>query len=124
MKQQDMTCIGCPVGCTITVSLNEETGAMDVTGNLCAIGDRYGKQEMIDPKRMATSTVLVKGGKQAVVSVKTQDSIPKELVKDSVRLLAEIEVSAPVRIGDVIVKNILDTGIDIVATDNVELNEY
>lgn len=119
MKIEHMTCIGCPVGCMLTVTLNEETGEMEVTGNLCPIGDRYGKQELLDPKRMVTSTVEVEGGYEVIVSVKTSESIPKGLVKECVRSLSSLKVKAPVNIGDVVVENILDTGVNIIATANV-----
>ncbi len=119
MKIEHMTCIGCPVGCMLTVTLNEDTGEMEVTGNLCPIGDRYGKQELLDPKRMVTSTVEVDGGYEVIVSVKTSESIPKGLVKECVRSLSSLKVKAPVNIGDVIVENILDTGVNIIATANV-----
>ena len=94
MEERKLTCIGCPMGCPLTVVTN--------------------------PTRIVTSTVRVSGGSIDMVSVKTKEDIPKGKIFECVKALKGIEVPAPVHIGDVILENVADTGVDIVATKNVE----
>lgn len=115
---RELICIGCPLGCPLTVEINEGQ-VVSVKGNTCANGDRYARKEVTDPRRTVTSTVVVKGGEQAVVSVKTATDIPKNKIFDCMEELAKIEISAPVAIGDVVAENIADTGISVVATKAV-----
>lgn len=112
---KELICIGCPLGCPLTVEM-EQKEVLSVTGNTCANGDRYARKEVTDPRRTVTSTVIVEGGEQAVVSVKTALDIPKNKIFDCMEELAKIKISAPVAIGDVVVENIADTGISVVAT--------
>lgn len=116
---RELTCIGCPMGCTLTVEYGDGTD-IKVTGNTCNIGPQYAQKEITDPRRIVTSTVRVKGGSLPVVSVKTQADIPKKLIFDCIAELSRIEIDAPVNIGDVIIENVLGTGVNIVATQNVE----
>ncbi|MEJ8552708.1 DUF1667 domain-containing protein [Tepidibacter sp. Z1-5] len=113
--EKNITCIVCPVGCRLTVKKNEDK-VYSVTGNTCKRGEKYGVEEMTTPKRMVTTTVKIKDGALRLIPVKTSDSIPKELIFELMELLDEIEVEAPVMVGDVIVENVLDTGINIVAS--------
>lgn len=111
----NLTCINCPMGCPLTVEkIGEE---IVVKGNTCARGSIYGKQEFTLPKRMLTSLVKVEGG--GVVSVKTSDYVPKSKLFDILEILKDVKVSPPVKIGDVIVSNVLDLGVDIIATKNI-----
>lgn len=115
MNAKTMTCINCPMGCQLTV---EQIGdEISVKGNTCARGAAYGKQEYVLPKRMLTSLVRVKGG--GVVSVKLSDLVPKDKLFDILAELKPIEVSAPVKIGDVIIPNVLGLGVDVIATKNI-----
>ncbi len=115
MEQKKLTCIGCPMGCEITVGL--DCGKIiSVAGNTCPRGDVYARKEVTSPTRTLTSLVRLKGGKDAVVSVKTETDIPKDKIFDCIRALKEIEVCAPVHIGDVILKNAADTGVNVIVT--------
>lgn len=116
---KEFICINCPMGCHLTVDDTDPSNII-VTGNTCKRGEIYGKQEALHPLRMVTSSVLVDGGVLNVVSVKTKEAIPKELIFKSLELLKGLKVKAPVHIGDVIVDNILGTNIPFVATRNVE----
>ena len=118
---REFICINCPLGCHLTVDDSDKNN-VKVAGNTCKRGETYGINEVLHPKRMVTSSVYVLNGKNPVVSCKTKDAIPKELIFDSLKVLKETKVEAPVKIGDVLVKNILNTGVDIVATSNVERN--
>lgn len=119
METKNLICIGCPMGCQMTVQM-EGGKVLSVKGNTCARGDIYARKEVTNPTRIVTSTVAVEGGDIPLVSVKTKTDIPKSEVFDCVKALNGLTVKAPVHIGDVIVHNVLGTGVDIVATKNVE----
>ena len=119
MEERKLTCIGCPMGCPLTVAMNGEE-VVSVTGNTCKRGDVYARKEVTDPTRIVTSTVRVSGGSIQMVSVKTKEDIPKDKIFECVRALKGIQIPAPVHIGDIVLKNVADTGVDIVATKNVE----
>ena len=114
MEEKNLICIGCPMGCPLTVKM-EHGEVVSVTGNTCKRGDIYARKEVTNPTRIVTSTVRVTGGSEAMVSVKT-----KEEIFDCVKALKNVEVAAPVHIGDVLVKNVAGTGVDVIATKNVE----
>lgn len=114
-----MTCIVCPLGCQMKVCVNKE-GEVEVSGNKCKRGEKYGYDECTNPLRMLTTTIAVKGGVLPLVPVKSFDSLPKDVVFDCIKKLKEIEVVAPIEVGDIVFENILDTGIDIVATRRVD----
>ena len=117
MEKRKLICIGCPMGCPLTVEMNG-TEVVSVTGNTCPRGDAYARKEVTNPTRIVTSTVKVEGGKVEMVSVKTKEDIPKGKIFECVKALKGITVKAPVHIGDVILKDVAGTGIDIIATKN------
>ena len=119
MEERNLICIGCPMGCHLTVEIKDGT-VVSVSGNTCKRGDSYARSEVTAPVRAVTSTVKVLCGKASVVSVKTKKDIPKEKIVACVEALKKLQIEAPVHIGDVIATNIADTGVDVVATKNVE----
>ena len=102
MEKRELTCIGCPLGCAITVTLE-------------------GK-EVTNPTRIVTSTVRLVGSKagERVVSCKTAQDIPKGKIFAVVAALKTVTAAAPVRIGDVLLHDVAGTGVDIVATKTIE----
>ncbi|MEY8516202.1 DUF1667 domain-containing protein [Lachnospiraceae bacterium 29-84] len=118
METRTMICIGCPMGCQMEVSIGEDAGIC-VSGNTCRRGEIYARKEVGNPTRIVTSTVAVEGGKAAAVSVKTKEDVPKDKIFEVMGCLKGLKVQAPVRIGDVIVKDVAGTGVDIVATKNI-----
>ena len=118
MKTVNLICIGCPLGCPLTVEM-EGNEVKNVTGNTCPRGAAYAKKELTNPTRIVTSTVRVAGGKLAMVSVKTKSDIPKDKIFDCVKALKDVEMIAPVKIGDVVLENVAGTGVDVIATKNV-----
>ena len=118
MSTVNLICIGCPLGCPLTVEM-EGNEVKSVAGNTCPRGEAYAKKELTNPTRIVTSTVRVAGGKLAMVSVKTESDIPKGKIFDCVKALKDVEVIAPVKIGDVIVENVAGTGVNVIATKNV-----
>ena len=118
--KRTMTCILCPVGCEITAQ-TQNGGIKSISGNSCKRGEKYAQTEIKDPRRTLTTTVRVSGGSLPLVSVKSADALPKDRLLDSMKVIAQTTVKAPVRIGDVIVQDILGTGIDMIATSCTDL---
>ena len=118
MSTRTITCIGCPMGCRLNVRLEHGT-MLDAEGAACGRGAAYARQECLCPARMVTTLARVRG-RRAPVSVKTARPIPKDQVFACLEEIRRIEVSPPIRMGDVIVKNVCGTGVDVVATMQVE----
>lgn len=114
-----LTCIACPMGCPLSVEMDGDK-VVSVTGNTCPRGKVYGEKEVTNPTRIVTSTVKVSGGESVMVSVKTKNDIPKGKIFDVVKALKGVEIPAPVKIGDVVIADVAGTGVDIVATKNVD----
>ena len=114
--KKNLVCVSCPLGCPIEVEI-ENGEVISVTGNTCKRGDAYARTEVTHPVRSLTSTVKVNGGVHPVVPVKSAGPVPKELMFDCMKVINSASVDAPVKIGDVVVENILGTGVDIVATN-------
>ena len=122
METKVMNCIMCPMGCEMTVTLEEGKFA-GVTGNSCPRGARYAETEVTDPRRMLTTTVRIRGGLLPLLPVVSADVLPKGKVTDCAAYLRNVIVEAPVKAGDVIVPDILGLGVDIVASrDMARLN--
>jgi CxxC motif-containing protein len=120
MEKRNLTCIGCPMGCQLEVTL--ENGVVtEVTGNTCKRGDDYARKECTNPTRIVTSTVPVRGGRIAMVSCKTANDIPKNKIFDVMEAINAVRVDAPVKVGDVLLKDICGTGVDVIATKNVDI---
>jgi CxxC motif-containing protein len=117
MEVRDMVCIVCPLGCKLKVSKNDtvQTG-YDVEGNKCSRGKDYGIKEMTNPTRVLTTTVVISNTSVKRLPVKTSGAIPKHLLSQAMELINWVEVKAPVKVGQVIVKNILDIGVDLIAS--------
>ena len=115
----NLICICCPLGCQMNIEKTND--GFVVTGNTCPRGKDYAIAEMTAPTRMITSSVPVKGGKtDKMVSVKTSQPIAKELIFKAVSTLSGVVATAPIKEGDVIVKDVLGTGVDFIATREIE----
>ncbi|MCH5151727.1 MAG: DUF1667 domain-containing protein [Clostridiales bacterium] len=112
---KELICINCPLGCHLSVDDNDLAN-IKVTGNTCPRGVTYATSEVTAPKRMVTSSVPVKGGKVARVSVKTSEPIPKEKIFDCLKVIKKVKAVAPVAIGDVLVANVCGTDVNVIAT--------
>ena len=120
METRNLTCIGCPLGCSLSVQIENEQ-VVSVSGNTCPRGDAYARKEVTNPTRIVNSTVRVAGANGGMVSCKTQEDIPKNMIFDVVNALKDVEVNPPVRIGDVLVENVAGTGVNVVATKNMKI---
>ena len=116
MKDRNLTCIVCPRGCNLVVKFGEDGSIVEILGNACKRGITYAENECTHPKRTVTSTVRCADGR--IVAVKTADVIPKERVFDAMREINACRPDGEIRIGDVIIENVADTGVAVVATAN------
>ena len=118
MENKILTCIGCPLGCTLTAVPNGE--GYDISGYTCKRGLDYARKELTAPERTVTSTVRVSGGAAKVTSVRTQTDVPKDAIFRVMEEVNALVVPAPVEIGDVLCPDIAGTGVALVATKAVK----
>lgn len=118
MDVRDFICIGCPLGCPLTVSVDGER--IEVKGHTCPRGVTYAKKEVLSPTRIVTSSVRVDHGTLPLVSVKTERDVPKEKIMDIMKEIRKARVCAPVKIGDVIIENCGESEVAVIATKNIE----
>ena len=116
---RELICVACPLGCPLSVELNDKGEVLSVSGNTCPRGEKYAVDECTNPVRMLTSTVKVNGGSLPVVPVKTSKPIPKDKMFECMQVINSEVVDAPVKMGEIIICNVCDTGADIVATNEV-----
>ena len=114
---RELTCIVCPKGCQLKVELDGKT-VVSVTGQTCKRGEVYANTECTAPMRTLTTTAPVLGG--GVVPVKTDRTIPKEMLFDCMKAVNEARVSPDAKLGDIVIENVLGTGANIVTTRNVK----
>ncbi len=117
METKNMTCVVCPRGCALTVTV-EDGKILSVTGNTCKRGAAYAEAELLRPERMLTSTVTVED-RRRMLAVRTRSAIPKDKIFDAMRVLYGTRVIAPVQIGDVIVADVCGTGVDVIASESL-----
>lgn len=118
MEKVHLTCIGCPLGCSLEVEM-EQGNILSVSGNTCKNGDKYARKELTNPTRIVTTTIRVTGGTLPLVSVKTSADIPKSKMFACVNALQAVEIPAPVAIGQVVLSDAAGTGVDVIATKAV-----
>jgi len=119
VEKKHFTCVTCPLGCEIDVEL-QGGNVVSMEGNKCQKGKEFVLQELEEPMRILTTTVPIKGAKWAMLPVRTDKAIPKRLLFKVIEQLADIELQAPVKMYDMILKNIAGTGANIVATRNMK----
>lgn len=114
MEKKRMICINCPMGCSLEVDVYGDN--ITVSGNGCKRGEEYAKNEIKAPKRIVTSTIRVEKGERAMVSVKTDREIPKNRIFEIMEVIRNTRIKAPVKIGDIVIENVLGTGANIITT--------
>ena len=116
-------CTTCPSECMLDVVVDMSAGTPkieSVHGNRCQRGAAFAEQEITCPMRILASTVPIIGGDQPLLPVRTKEAIPRSLHMQAMELLRATQASAPVSMGDVIIPNILDTGVDLVASLDID----
>lgn len=119
------SCTTCPSECLLTVEVERDVnGAVaavrSVIGNSCPRGNKFAHQELTCPMRVLTTTVAVSGGDEALLPVRTAEAIPLELHAQAMALIRGLVVNAPIRMGDVVLENLLDTNINLIASMNID----
>ena len=122
MEERNLTCIVCPIGCRLNITL-EGDKISNISGNRCKRGSTYAQEECIAPKRMLTTTVRVIDGFHPFVPVKSDKAIPKELLLQCMNVIRTFKTEAPINMGDVLIQDICGTGVNIVAARSIPLNE-
>lgn len=118
-------CTTCPSECLLTVEVERDDDGhvaevRSVTGNNCPRGDKFARQELSCPMRVLTTTVAVSSGDEALLPVRTADAIPLELHAQAMALIRGLVINAPIRMGDVVLENLLDTNINLVASMDID----
>ena len=113
---KELTCVICPKGCCLKVQT--EDGTVSVSGNSCPRGQVYAKNEVINPVRTLTTTMKTDNGK--FISVKTAEPVPKGKLLDFMKIINQTTAKTPVEIGEVLIYNIGESGIDVVATKSIK----
>ena len=117
--ERKMVCISCPLGCRLTVAWEDEKD-IAVKGNKCAKGESYAQEEILAPKRVVTATVRAVAGADRRLPVKTSAPILKEHIPTLLNRVYKLELSPPIVRGQVLLKNIEGTGVDLVATRSLK----
>ena len=117
MEVRNLICIGCPLGCPVTVTMDGDD--INVTGNTCPRGADYAKKEVLSPTRIVTSSIKVNDGVIARVSVKTKSDIPKSKIFEVMKEIQAVRIDAPVALGQVLIADCAGTGVEIIATKDV-----
>lgn len=118
-------CTTCPSECLLTVEVERDaTGALvevhSVTGNRCPRGDKFAHQELTCPMRVLTTTVAVSGGDETLLPVRTAEAIPLALHTQAMDLIRGLVIDAPIHMGDIVLENLLDTNIDLIASMDID----
>lgn len=123
METKKITCVICPIGCDIEVDIDNKN-ISQIRNNKCKRGYDYASAEVLNPVRILTSTVKIgkKNGIKNRLAVKSDKPIPKTLLLDCMKVIKNTEISKPVKMGDIIISDILGTGADIIATRTMEYN--
>lgn len=115
MEEKNFICTACPMGCKLIVRM-EGDEVVKILGNRCRKGEPYGRQEAIAPQRMLASTVRILNGIHPLLPVYTKGSIPKRKIFEVLKKIRAVEVTAPVKAEDVIISNVIGTGVDVIAS--------
>jgi CxxC motif-containing protein len=115
---QKVICTTCPKGCTLEVTRDGETIISILNG--CKRGHEYAKQELTDPRRMVASTVRIRGAVHPLMPVYTSAPFPKPRIPELLKLLRSVELSAPVKMDQPVLENVLGTGINVNASREMD----
>jgi CxxC motif-containing protein len=119
VEKKHFTCVICPLGCEIDVEL-QNGNVVSINGSKCQKGKEFVLQELEEAMRILTTTVPIKGAKWAMLPVRTDKPIPKRLLFKVIEQLADIELRAPVKMYDVVLKDVADTDATVIATRNMK----
>jgi len=119
MAEERIICIGCPLGCLVTITIGDKGKVADISGYQCKQGQKYVLEEYKNPARILTATVLTQNSSQPLLSVRTAAPLLKTKLTEGMMVLAKTRAKPPIKLGDVIISNLLGTGVDLVATNDL-----
>ena len=122
MREMTMICVACPMGCELHATIDSDNQVTDLKGHACKRGIGYAVAEVQNPTRGFHSTLKVEGGDLPLVSVKTAAPVPKSKLMACAEATRTITVKAPIAVGDILLPNVADTGIDLIATTRILRN--
>lgn len=125
IESLQFNCTTCPSECLLTVEVERDangavTAVRSVTGNSCPRGDKFAHQELTCPMRVLTTTVAVSGGDEALLPARTAEAIPLSLHAQAMDLIRGMVVDAPIRMGDIVLEDLLSTNIDLIASMDID----
>lgn len=113
-----LTCVLCPVGCELEVA-TDAAGGLAVRGNQCEKGVPFAVEEVLRPKRNLATSVPARGTADLMVSVRLSGTVPRETIFPILDEIAKLRPEVPVRRGQVLIADVLGTGVDVIATRTV-----
>ena len=119
MREMAMICVACPMGCELIAAIDEAGNVTGLKGHACKRGWSYAEAEVQNPTRGFHSTLRVEGGDWPLVSVKSAAPVPKGLLLACAEATRGITVKAPIKVGDVLLRDVAGTGVDLVATTRI-----
>lgn len=119
MLEEKIICIGCPMGCETTLNIDDQGEVVKITGYKCKEGRQYVLEEHRSPVRVLTATVLTQNSVRPLFPVRTNKPLFKMQLKEAAKVLSKVKVKPPIRLGQIILSNIMNTGVDVVATDDL-----
>lgn len=126
-EKLQFNCTTCPSECLLTVEVERDADGVaevrSVAGNSCPRGDKFAHQELTCPMRVLTTTVAVSGGDEALLPVRTAEAIPLALHAHAMDLIRDLVVNAPIRMGDIVLENLLDTNINLIASMDIDRDQ-
>ncbi len=111
---KDIRCIICPTGCLVHVE--NVNGELIIEGHSCKRGEEYAREEFVAPKRILTTTLQVENGFLPLVPVRSEKPLPKERLKDTLKEIAKVKIKAPIKMGDILIENVLGLSVNIIAS--------
>ena len=115
-KKEKIICVGCPMGCEVELTLDDKNEIVEIDGYKCKEGKGYAVEEYKNPVRVLAATVLTEGSQRPLLSVRTTKPILKSMLLRSMGIVAKARVKPPVKAGEAVIPNLLNTGIDLIAT--------
>jgi CxxC motif-containing protein len=119
MIEEKIICVGCPLGCETTLKIDDRGEAVKITGTKCKEGRQYVLEEFRNPVRVLTATVLTQNSARPLFPVRTNKPLLKTQLKKAAKELTGVKVKPPIRVGQVILPNLMNTGVDVIATDDL-----
>ena len=121
VNEKEIICVICPNSCRLRVSQDPKTKEILVEGHLCPRGKKYGISEYSNPVRMLITTMRVENGKLSVIPVRSAEPIPKKLLIEAVKIVNDTHCLAPIKMGDILIDNILGTTISVIASRDIDV---